>query len=185
MDPEREDETKKGWKQIKMMFTGDVRQALQTLIDNNTIIPEDQLTPSHALKAIQTTIKEEEHYWHYGDEIMSDVRQQPNVQIHTLNTRITTLVNNCRFLDHQRTETVKIMLLQHTIKFHKARHWIRLQDPATLTYQPLLKHCKLLEQQYEQFQKAQQKGRADLTSIVAASATNSSIHQDSISTHPN
>ena len=41
IDPEREDETKKGWKQIKMMFTGDNRQALQTLIDNNTITPED------------------------------------------------------------------------------------------------------------------------------------------------
>ena len=46
INPEREDETKKGWKQIKMMFTGIDRQALQTLIDNNTITPEDQLTPS-------------------------------------------------------------------------------------------------------------------------------------------
>ena len=136
----------KGWKQIKMMFAGEDRQALQTLIDNNTITPEDQLTPSHTLKAIQTTIKEEEYYWHYRDEIMSDIRQQPNEKIHTLNTRITTLVNNCRFQDHQTTETIEIMLLQHAIKFHEARDWIRLQDPATLTYQSLLNHCKLLEQ---------------------------------------
>ena len=61
IDPEREDITRKGWKQIKMMFTGNDRQALQTLTDNNTITPEDQLAPSCALKAIQTTIKEEEH----------------------------------------------------------------------------------------------------------------------------
>ena len=47
------------------------------------ITPEGQLTPSCALKAIQTTIKEEQHYWHYRDEIMSDIRQQPNEQIHT------------------------------------------------------------------------------------------------------
>ena len=185
IDPEREDETKIGWKQIKMMFTGEDRQALQTLIDNNAITLEDQLTPSHALKAIQTTIKEEEHYWHYRDEIMSNIRQQSNEQVHTLNTRITTLVSNCRFQDHQTTETIKIMLLQHAIKFHEARDWIRLQDPATLTYQIFLNLWKLLEQWFEQFQKAQQKGRADLTSIVAASATNSSIHQDSISIHPN
>ena len=158
------------------MCTGDDRQAFQTLIDNNTITPEDQLTPSHALKAIQTTIKEEEHYWHYRDEIMSDVRQQPNEQIHTLNTRITMLVNNCRFQDCQTTEKIKIMLLQHAIKFHEARDWIRLQDQSTLTYQSLLNHCKLLEKQCEQFQKAQQKGRTDLTTITAASATNSSIH---------
>ena len=168
-----------------MMSTGDDRQALQALVDNNTITPEDQLTQSHALKAIQTKIKEEEHYWHYRDEIMSDVRQQPNEQIHTFNTRITTLVNNCRFQDCKTTESIKIMLLQHAIKFHEARDWIRLQDPTTLTYQSLLNHCKLLEQWCGQFQKVQQKGRADLTSIAAVSATNSSIHQDSISTHPN
>ena len=123
IDPEREDENKKGWKQIKMMFTED-RQALQTLIDNNTITPEDHLTPICTLKAIQTTIKEEEHYQYYRDKIMSDIRQQPNEQIHTFNTRITTLVNNCRFQDQQTTEKIKIMLLQHAIKFHEAHNWI-------------------------------------------------------------
>ena len=74
IDPEREDDNKKGWDHINMMFTGEGRQAPQTLIDNNTITPEDQCTPIHALKAIQTTIKEEEHYWHYRDKIMSDIR---------------------------------------------------------------------------------------------------------------
>ena len=46
---------------------------------------------------------------------MSDVCQQPNEQIHALNTRITTLVNNCRFQDQQTTETIMIMLLQHAV----------------------------------------------------------------------
>ena len=182
IDPEREDENKKGWKQIKMVFTGEDRQALQALIDNNTITPEDQLTPIHALEAIQITIKEE-HYWHYRDKIISDIRQQPNEQIHTLNTRITTLVNNYRFEHQQTTETIKIMLLQHAMKFHEACDWIQLQDPATLTYQTLINHCKLLEQCCKQFQKAQQKGRAELTSLATASATSSSVHQDSITAH--
>ena len=57
-----EDNQKRGWKQIKMMFTREDRQALQTLIDNIIITQEDQCTPIKALKAIQTTIKEEEHY---------------------------------------------------------------------------------------------------------------------------
>ena len=34
IDPEKADQTKKGWKQIKMMFTGEDRQTLQTMIDN-------------------------------------------------------------------------------------------------------------------------------------------------------
>ena len=74
IDPEKADQTKKGWKQIKMMFTREDRQTLQTMIDNNTITAEHQLTPINALKAIKTTIKEEEHYWHYRDEVLSDIR---------------------------------------------------------------------------------------------------------------
>ena len=74
IDPEQEDQHKRGWKQIKMMFTGEDRQALQTIIDNNTITQQEQCMPIQALKAIQKTIKDEEHYWHYRDEIMSDIR---------------------------------------------------------------------------------------------------------------
>ena len=116
------------------------------MIDNNTITQQDQCTPIQALKAIQTTIKDEEHYWHYRDKIMSDIRQQPEEQVHALHNRITILVNSCSFQDPQTTETIKIMLLQHTIRFHEARDWIRFQNPATLTYRSLLNHCKLLEQ---------------------------------------
>ena len=58
IDPEKEDQTKCGLKQIKMMFQGEDRQALQTLIDNNTINPKDQVTPTHTLKAISSSIKE-------------------------------------------------------------------------------------------------------------------------------
>ena len=155
---------------------------LQTLIDNNTLTPDDQCTPIQALKAIQTNIKEEEHYWHHRDEVMSDIRQQPDEQVHTLNTRITTLVNNCSFQEPQTTETIKIMLLQHTIRYHDTCNWICLQDPASLTYKTLLQHCKLLEQRCEQFRKAQQKGRAKLTSLATASTTNTLVHQDSITT---
>ena len=133
------------------MLTGEDRQALQTMIDNNTITPADQCTPIQALKAIQTTIKDEEHYWHYRDKVLSDIRQQPGEQVHALNNRITTLINNCNFQDQETTETIKIMLLQHAIRYHKAHDWIRLQDPAALTYKSLLQHCKQLKQCCKQF----------------------------------
>ena len=58
IDPEQEDQDKKEWKQIKIMFTREDRHALQTMIDNNTITQADQCTPIQALKAIQTTIKD-------------------------------------------------------------------------------------------------------------------------------
>ena len=87
IDPHKQDENKRGWHQIKMMFQGDDRQALQNLIDNNIITPEDQLTPICALKAIQTTIKEDEHFWHFRDEVLSDFRQEPNEGTHSLSNR--------------------------------------------------------------------------------------------------
>ena len=158
-------------------------RALKTLIDNDTITEADQRTPRLALKAIQTAIKEGEHYWHYRDEVLSNIRQQPEEQVHTLSNRITNLINNCNFQDQQTAETLKIMLLQHAIKYHEARDWIRLQDPTTLTYKTLLQHCKQLEQRCEQFKKAQLKGRAELTTLANASVTQTSIHQDSIKTH--
>ena len=77
---------------------------------------------------------------------MSDVQQQPNEQIHALHTRITTLVNNCRFQDQKAIDTIKLMLLQHAARFHEARDWIHLQDQNQLTYVSLLQHCKTLEQ---------------------------------------
>ena len=44
------------------MFTGENRQILQNLIDNNKITETDQRTPILALKAIETAIKNKEHH---------------------------------------------------------------------------------------------------------------------------
>ena len=96
IDPETEDRTKKGWRQIKIMFEGE-NQALQTLLDNNTITTEDQCTPIPALNAIQTIIKDDEHFWHYHNEFISDLRKHLDEDTYALNTEITTLINNYKF----------------------------------------------------------------------------------------
>ena len=166
-----------------MMFKGEDSQILQIPLNNNTIAQEDQCTPSKPLQAIQTTIKEDEHFWHYRDEIFSDVRQQAHVGIHTLNMRINSLVNNCKFTGIPTKETIKIMWLVHAVKFHEARDWIRLQDQSTFTYTSPLQHCKLLEQCCELYQKAQLKGKAQLTTLGTTAATQSSVHQDCTTTH--
>ena len=62
IDPDVEDQGKKGWRQIKMMFEDEDCLALQTLIDNQTISPDAQLTLSLMLKAIQLVIKEDVHF---------------------------------------------------------------------------------------------------------------------------
>ena len=95
---------------------------------------------------IQILRKEDEHFWHFRDEPLSDFRQEPNKDIHTLNTTITTLINNCKFTHSPTKETLKIMFLAHAVKYHEARDWIRLQDQSTLNNQSLLNHCKTLEQ---------------------------------------
>ena len=45
-----------------MLFEDEYCQALQTLIDNQTISPEAQWTPSLTPKAIQSIIKEDVHF---------------------------------------------------------------------------------------------------------------------------
>ena len=74
------------------------------------------------------------------------------------------------------------MVLQHTVRHHEARDWIRQQDQSQLTYQSLLSHCKLLESWCKQYQKARERGCPDLASITAASA--SSIPTDALTTSP-
>ena len=78
---------------------------------------------------------------------------------------------------------LKIMFLAHAIGYHEARDWIRLQNQSTLTYQWLLAHCKLLVRRCEQYQKAQLRGRAELTTITGPASVTSSVHQDMVTTH--
>ena len=68
------------------------------------------------------------------------------------------------------------MVLQHAVRYHKARDWICLQDQTTLTYQSLLAHCKQLEARGKQYQHTQAQGRAHLTSTTATSSNGHSIH---------
>ena len=63
---------KKRWINIKMMFQGDDRKALQTLVDNNTITPEawPKFQTSLRSSIIQTTRKEYDHFWYYWDQLV-------------------------------------------------------------------------------------------------------------------
>ena len=102
INPDEEDQGKKGWHQIKMMFEGDDHQAPQTLIDNNAILPEAQHTPSLALNATQSMIKEDVYLLALPQ--WNSFRPLPDEGIHSLNTSITTLVNKCKFTTEETKE---------------------------------------------------------------------------------
>ena len=142
------------------------------------MIPEHMLTHKAALGAIGTTIKSEEHLWAYRDELMLDLQQLPDEGIHALSQCICDLITKSKFGNTQTVETIKLMVLQHAVKYHLARDWIRLQDQSQLTYQALFLHCKKLEACCEQYQKAKERGHANLASITAAT---SSLHIDAMS----
>ena len=182
IDPDEEDQGKCAWHQIKMMFEGEDCQVLQTLTDSNTVTPEAQRTPALALRAIQSVIKEDVHFWHHHNQILSDLQQLPEEGVHALSNQICTIISKCQFSSDEVKEIMKIMVLQHVIKYHEARDWICLQDQNTLTYQSLLADCKQLEARCEQFHQAQAQGRAHLTSIMTTSSSKSSIHADMQST---
>ena len=143
-----------------MVFEDEDHLALQTLIDNQTITPAAQQTPSLVLKAIQSVIKEDVHFWHHRDELLTDLQQLPNEGIHTLSTHINTIIGKYNLPSQEIKDFLKLMVLQHAVKYHEARDWIRLQDQSTLTYQSLLNYCTQLEARCEQFKQAQAQGRA-------------------------
>ena len=115
IEPDHADDNPKGWKQLKLMFEGEDRQALQTLIDNGTVMPEDMKKPRTTLDAIMTTIKSKEHFWAHQDELISDIRQQPGKGIHALSQCISNLINKCRFPHCKTQDMLKIMVLQHAV----------------------------------------------------------------------
>ena len=117
IDPDEEDQDKCGWHQIKMIFEGEDCQALQMLINNKTITPEAQRTLVLTLRAIQSVIKEDVHFWHHCDQILSDLEQQEGV--HALTNRICTIITKCQFPNNEVKEIMKIMVLQHAIKYHE------------------------------------------------------------------
>ena len=61
---------------------------------------------------------------------------------------------------------IQTYTFQHAVKYHEARDWIHLQYQSAVTYDKLLSHCRTLETQCEQFQKAKEKGNANLTTIT-------------------
>ena len=101
-DTEVEENTKKGWKQLKMMFEGEDQQALQTLVYNRTITPDHHKTPIRVLNTIQTTTKEKEHFWHFREEILSDFRQKTDEGTHALSNHIITQVNHTKITNEQK-----------------------------------------------------------------------------------
>ena len=50
IEPEVANESHKGWKQLKLMFEGKDRKALQTLIDNEVMTPEHMPTPQSHIR---------------------------------------------------------------------------------------------------------------------------------------
>ena len=139
--------------------------------------PEHMLKPKATLDVIATSMKSEEHFCAHRDDLVSNLQQQPDEGIHVLSQHICELITKSKFTHAPTTEMLKIMVLQHTVKYHEAMNWIR-QDQSQLMYQALLSHCKMLKVQCEQYQKAKERGHADLVSITAAT---SSLHLDAIS----
>ena len=106
--------------------------------------------------------------------------QRTDKGIHALNTCIISLVNQCKFPNQSTKETLKIMVLQYAVQYHKAQDWICQQDQSQITYQALLSQCQLLESCCEMFQKAKEKDHGEVISLSALTSLVSSTHQDAL-----
>ena len=99
------------------MFQDEDRKNLQTLADNNSIMWETQQTSKLVLNATLTAIKEDKHFWHYQNELVSDVCQKPDQATNTQYTPILQLINNCNSTNDDTKETLKTIIFQHAVKY--------------------------------------------------------------------
>ena len=122
------------------------------LTDNGTITEENMKTPCDTLDAISTTIKAEKHFWAHRDELISDVRQQPNEGIHALSQHISSPhykvqvpphLNPGDAEDHSLTTCSVLPRGQRLGSASKTS----LSSPIN----SLLSHCKLLESRCKQY----------------------------------
>ena len=104
IETDQADDNCKGWKQIKLMFEGEDRQALQTLIDNGTVTPKHMKTPKAILDAVATTIKSEEHFWPAGMSLcLMSGSNLVKVSMYYLSTYVTLSLNqNLPILRHKK-----------------------------------------------------------------------------------
>ena len=63
IEPKAANESHKGWKQPKLMFEGEDKKALQSLIDSRVVTAEHMLKPKATVDAVGTTIKSEVYFW--------------------------------------------------------------------------------------------------------------------------
>ena len=175
------DDTNTSWKQHKMMIGAD-RQTLQTLIDNGTINPEIQKKPWQVLDTIITTVKFKDHFWHFWDELLSDVCKLPDEGIHALNISITALVNQCKFPHDETRETLKIKVLQHVVRYQKRQGLDIAPRPVPAHLQGPSHPLPIAWVLMQAVPEGQWKGQADLTSLSAVTSSASSIHQNALTT---
>ena len=72
---------------------------------------------------------------------------------------------------------------KHVVRY-QAQDWIHLQDHSQLTYQALLSWCPCIKSWCGQYQKAEEKGQAHVTSLSLVTSSASSIHQDALTAYP-
>ena len=99
--------------------------------------------PRHSLAPIneEPLINEKEHFWHYHSEILLDLWQKSDEDIHSLSNNI----NNAKFTHWETKEILKIMLLQLAVCFIKAHDLTHQQNLQELTYSTILSHYKLIK----------------------------------------
>ena len=148
---------RKGWKQLKIIFKGEDCCALQSLVDDGTITPNAQRTAKAMYNAIPSIIKEEEPFWHYRHEIVSDLHQKLDDHKHTLSNHISEHITISKFSNINAKETLNLILLQQKVQCQEARNWIWQQDQATLAYVSLLAQCATLESRWNNIKKLQKR----------------------------
>ena len=156
------------------------RQVLETQVDNGTITSQIQETPKLILNLIQTTIKADKHFWHYCDELVSDLWLKPDEPIHSLQHMHNKTHQQLSIFQQQYKSNIQNDNLTTCSQIPQGQGLALLKRPVTTHIWQALFLCGIVETWSKQFQKAKENSCTKLTTITAAIASTTLIHQGSL-----
>ena len=123
-----EDSTLKGWKQLTMTFQGKINRHSKPWY--KTAPTSLRSRKPHGMSSMPLPQASSPTSISCTSEISSSwiCASIPNAGIHALKTQIRTLINSCTSPCDEMEETLKIMLLQHVVRYHEAYNWIQQLD---------------------------------------------------------
>ena len=105
---------------------------------------QDRKKVDQVWDTFKKSFKQSTSFWHFRDAYLADFRQDESETMADLDLRIKQTVRGCQWKKETEEEQM-IDLLYHATIYYKIRKFVQESEPATLTYELVIKKAKAHE----------------------------------------